>query len=239
MGMTLTILGCSGSYPAASSACSSYLVRTPSTTVWVDAGSGSLANLQRHIDPLDVDAVVLSHEHPDHTADLAGYYVACKHYLERSRVPVYAPQSVREVSYYDGPPLDWQLVTDDSREVIGDLTFTFSRTDHGPETLAMRIDGGGRSLGYSADSGPGWALSKLGPGLHLALCEATYLRDEEGRAGHMSARQAGQTGRDAEVERLVLTHLKPGLDPPAARAEAEASFGRAVEMAAMHEVYEV
>lgn len=237
--MTLTILGCSGSYPAPSGACSSYLVRSERTVVWVDAGSGSLSNLQRHADLLDVDAVVLSHEHPDHTADLAGYYVACKHYLDRRRVPVYAPQSVRETSYYDGPPLEWHVVTDGSRETIGDLTFTFSRTDHGPETLAMRVDSGGRSLGYSADSGAGWPLSKLGPGIHLALCEATYLRDEEGRAGHMSARQAGQAGRDAGVDRLLLTHLKPGLDAEAARTEAETTFGRRVEMAGVHEVYEV
>ncbi len=239
MGLTLTILGCAGSYPAAGQACSGYLVRSASTTVWLDAGSGTLANLQRHV-PLDaVDAVVLSHEHPDHCADLSGFYVACKYYLRRTSVPVYAPRSVRTKAYHDGPPLDWHIVGDGSREVIGDVTLTFSRTDHGPETVGVRVDGDSRSLGYSADSGPAWPLSALGAGLDLALCEATYLKNDEGMAGHMSVRQAGHSARRAEVGRLLLTHLQPGLDPAAAKAEAEAAFGRAVDVAVLHEVYEV
>lgn len=239
MGLTLTVLGATGSYPAPDGACSGYLVRSPSTTIWLDAGTGSLANLQRHVDIRDVDAVVLSHEHPDHTADLAGFYVACKYYLHRERVPVYAPAGVADSVYYSGDPIAWHEVSDGSVVEIGGLTVSFSRTDHPPETLAVRVDGDGRSLGYSADSGPAWSLSKLGPGLDLALCEATYLSDSEGRASHMSARQAGTSAREAEVGRLVLTHLHPGVDVDAIRAEGTAAFGRAVEVATVGAVFEV
>ena len=239
MGLSLTVLGCSGSYPGPGSACSSYLVRSSTTTIWLDAGSGSLANLQRHVDITDVDAVVLSHEHPDHTGDLAGFYVACKYYLHREHVPVYAPASVADTVYYSGEPLAWHDVADGSAVDIGGLHLTFSRTDHPPETLAVRVDGDGRSLGYSADSGPAWSLSKLGPGLDLALCEATYLSDDEGRAQHMSARQAGISGREAGVGRLVLTHQQPGTDLEAIVAEGSAAFGRPVEVAIEGTVYEV
>lgn len=239
MALKLTILGSSGSYPGPEQACSGYLVRSPSATVWVDAGSGTLANLQRHVDLLDVDAIVLTHEHPDHCADLAGYYVACKYYLGRSLVPVYAPASVREQVYYADHPLSWTDVSDGDVVDIGGLRLSFSRTDHPPETLAVRIDGDGRALGYSADSGPGWSFDALGAGLDLALCEATYLADAEGTGQHMSARQAGAGARRAGVGRLVLTHLQPGVDPEVSRAEAEAAFGRAVDVAMPHEVYEV
>jgi ribonuclease BN (tRNA processing enzyme) len=239
VGLSVTVLGSTGSYPAPDGACSGYLVRSPSTTIWLDAGSGSLANLQRHVDLLDVDAVVLSHEHPDHTADLAGFYVACKYYLHRDHVPVYAPAGVADSVYYSGDPIVWHDVTDGSKVEIGGLTVTFSRTDHPPETLAVRVDGDGRSLGYSADSGPAWSLSKLGPGLDLALCEATYLADSEGRAQHMSARQAGRSGREAEVGRLVLTHQQPGLDREAVVAEGSEAFGRDVDLATVGAVFEV
>jgi ribonuclease BN (tRNA processing enzyme) len=238
VGLSVTILGCAGSYPGPGGACSSYLVRSSTTTLWLDAGSGSLANLQRHVGILDVDAVVLSHEHPDHTGDLAGFYVACKYYLHRDRVPVYAPASVADTLYYSGPPIDWRKVADGSEAEVGDLRLTFSRTDHGPETLAVRVDGDGRSLGYSADSGPAWSLAKLGPGLDLALCEATYLSDSEGRAQHMSARQAGQSAREAGVGRLVLTHQQPGVDPEAVRAEGAAAFGRDVDVAVVGAEFE-
>jgi ribonuclease BN (tRNA processing enzyme) len=238
VGLTVTVLGCAGSYPGPGGACSSYLVRSSSTTIWLDAGSGSLANLQRHVDILDVDAVVLSHEHPDHTGDLAGFYVACKYYLHRDRVPVYAPAGVAETVYYSGDPIAWHDVTDGDQVEIGGLQVSFSRTDHPPETLAVRVDGDGRSVGYSADSGPRWSLGELGPGLDLALCEATYLSDSEGRAQHMSARQAGQSARDAGVGRLVLTHQQPGVAAEAARAEGAAAFGRDVDVAVIGAEYE-
>jgi ribonuclease BN (tRNA processing enzyme) len=198
-----------------------------------------MANLQAHIGLDQVTAIVLSHEHPDHTGDLAGYFVASKYYIGLSNVPVYAPASVRHRVYYSGRPIEWCTISNGSRQEIGDLVFTFSRTEHGPETLAMRIDSDGRSLGYSADSGPAWRLSDLGPGIDLALCEATYLHQDEGTADHMSARQAGQSARDAGVGRLVLTHLQPRIDPAEARVEAEGAFGRPVEVAAEHEVYTV
>jgi len=74
--MKLTVLGCSGSYPGPGGAASGYLVEADGTRIWLDAGSGTLANLQRHIGLDAVDAVVLSHEHPDHWADIEGFHIA-------------------------------------------------------------------------------------------------------------------------------------------------------------------
>ncbi len=86
-------------------------------------------------------------------------------------------------------------MTDGASVDIGALTCSFHRTDHEVETLAVRIDGGGRALGYSADTGPGWSLAELGIGLDLVLSEATYTVEHEGTAGHMSGRQAGEQAK--------------------------------------------
>lgn len=240
MGLSVTVLGCSGSYPGPGGACSGYLVRGAGTTVWLDAGSGSMANLQHHVGLADVDAVVLTHEHPDHWSDLEGYRVACTYVLDHTGVPVYAPAGLRErVSGDTEPAFAWHEVADGHTAAVGGLQLRFSRTDHPPETLAVRIDGEGRSLAYSADTGPGWSLCALGPGIDLALVEATYLSPMEGTAGHLSARQAGAMGRDAGVGRLVLTHVWPTVDPGASRAEAEPAYGRPVELARLHETYDV
>ena len=231
MGMSLTVLGCSGSYPGPGQACSGYLIRTGTTNVWVDAGSGTLANLQRHIGLSDVDAIVISHEHPDHWSDLQGFSVACQWGLKRYGVPVYGPSAVRHAAAGYLDPLQWHDVTDGSTVEIGDLGFTFSKTDHGTETLGMRIDGGGRSLGYSADSGPAWRLTALGPNLDFALCEATFLKDRENEMQHLSGRQAGQQAKQAGAGQLMITHVWPALDPADVAAEAAEAFGDPVESA--------
>ena len=241
MGLTLTVLGCSGTYASPGNACSGYLVSDGSMTVWVDAGSGTLANLQRHV-PLDgVDALVLSHEHPDHWADLEGFFNVCRFVTGREGLPVYAPAGLKDRTYNDDetPYFEWRDIKDGSTARIGDLAFTFSRTDHGPETLAMRIDGGGRSLGYSADTGPKWSLGELGSALDLALCEATFLQAQEGAAQHLSGRQAGLSAKEAGAKRLLLTHIWPTIDKERSRAEAADAYGDPVELAAPNETYEI
>ncbi len=240
MGLAVTVLGCSGSYPGPGGACSGYLVDDGSTRVWLDAGSGTLANLQRHSALDAVDAVVLSHEHPDHWADIEGYHNVLRFVTCRQGLPVYAPAGLRGRTYQDPEPwMAWHEVADGARVAVGSLAMTFSRTDHGPETLAVRVDGGDRSLGYSADTGPGWSLSALGPGLDLALCEATMAGDQEGQLQHLSARQAGETAREAGADRLVLTHLWPTLDVDRSRREGSEAFGAEVELAAVHARYEL
>lgn len=241
-GLSLTVLGCSGSYPAKGEACSSYLVRSDTTAVWLDAGSGSMANLQQHVDLDEVDAVVISHEHPDHWADIEGYRVAGAYgHPKRSGVPLYAPAGLKQkVSTDMDPPFTWHVVSGGDSVTVGDLTLRFSATKHGTvETLAVRIDGDGRSLGYSADTTADWSLEALGPGLDLALCEATLLRDDEGKSEHLSARQAGEMARAAGVGTLVLTHVWPTTDREKSRAEGSDAYGKAVEMAATHAVYQV
>jgi ribonuclease BN (tRNA processing enzyme) len=244
MGLRLTILGCDGSYPGPRGACSGYLVRGDGVSIWLDAGSGTLANLQLHLGLHQVDAIVLSHEHADHWSDVEGFFVAVAYVLSgwKRPVPVYAPTGVRKAAGFSSnrdAPLVWHDVAGGDVVDVGGLRVTFSRTDHPPETLAARIDGEGRSLGYSADTGPGWSLAALGPGLDLALCEATYLSSQEGSYAHMSARQAGETARAAGSTRLLLTHLWPTVDRDSARLEAEVAFGRPVEMAELHRSYDV
>ena len=242
MGLTLTVLGCCGSYPGPGQACSGYLVRSATTTLWLDAGPGTLAALQRHVGLCDVDAVVISHEHPDHRSDLDGFYVARKYYVPcGTPIPVFAPASVRATAYYQDPPLEWHAVSDGGSVEVGDLRLTFSRTDHPPETLAVRVDGDGGALAYSGDSGPGWSFEAFGPGLGLALCDATFVDGGPDRSetGHMTARQAGESARRAGVGRLVLTHLEPGADPEAYRAEGSEAIGAPVEVAAPGAEYEL
>jgi len=246
VGVTVTILGCSGSYPAAGEACSGYLVQTPSTNVVVDLGPGCLANLQRHIALTDLDAVVLSHSHPDHWVDLTGLRTALRYRFGVEALPVFGTRETHQLassltSSLD-PTFDWHETVDGSEFAVDSLRFRTSATEHYVETLAVRIDDtvSGRSVGYSADTGPGWTLRELGEGIDLVLCESTYPTDEEADGVlHLSAAQAGAMAKAADVRRLVLTHLFPDTDPEAHRRAGTASFGRPADVARTHERYDL
>ena len=226
--LSVTILGSAGTAPHADNPCSGYLVRTPSTTVWVDAGPGTFAALLDHLELADVDAIVLSHQHPDHWTDLAVVRNAARYLLGIDRIATFAPAGlegmVEQVLGDRSAPLAWTTVADGSEVAIGDLSVRFSRTDHPVETLAMRIEAGGRVLGYSADTGPAWSFAALDPegaGFDLALCEATLAPHEaDAVQHHLTATQAGAMADAAKVQRLGLTHLLAGTE---ADREAEAS----------------
>lgn len=239
--MELTVLGCSGSYGApAGGACSGYLVRTAGATLWLDCGNGALANLQRHSTVQDVTALVITHWHPDHCADLYGLHVLLKYGLERSGFPVYAPEGTetRLGTLVDGDwggAFAWTAVGDGDALTVAGCGLRFSRTAHPPPTLAVELTADEKRLVYTADTGPEWSPEAFGPGADLVLSEATFQRHNEGRGVHLSARQAGEAARAAGARRLMLTHLWPGLDPTASVVEGSEAFGREVLLAAPHQ----
>jgi ribonuclease BN (tRNA processing enzyme) len=241
MALTLTVLGCCGTYAGPDGACSGYLLRGAGTTLWLDAGPGTLANLQRHADLRSVDAIVLSHEHPDHWTDLLLYRNVLRYVVFHEGVHVYAPRGLAERAQEElEPPFVWHEVGDGDEVRAGGLALRFSRTDHPVETLAVRVEGEGRAVAYSADTGPGWTFEALGPGLDLAMCEATLSKDLEGAVQHLSARQAAAAARAGGAARLLLTHLIPGADAAVWQAEAEEAFGGGpVDVARHHATYEV
>jgi ribonuclease BN (tRNA processing enzyme) len=242
---TITVLGCSGSYGAPrGGACSGYLVRAGGTTLWVDCGNGTLVNLQRHADVLDVDAVVITHMHPDHCADIYGLHVLNKYGLDRLGLPVYAPAgtevALRKLVNDDwGDAFEWCTVEAEDAATVGDARLRFSRTDHPVTTSALEVAYDSRRLVYTSDTGPGWSPEAFGQGADLLVSDSTYLHEARHSPIHLSARQAGEAVRAAAAQRLVLTHLWPTCDPVRAHAEGAEAFGQDVRVAAVHETYTI
>jgi ribonuclease BN (tRNA processing enzyme) len=237
----LTVLGTDGSYPGPGGCNSGYLLQADDFATWMDTGPGTMANLQLHLPLSQLDAVVVSHAHPDHWSDLEGLYVAMRYFLGRKGLPIYAPEGLRDLMVGEKPDgtFDWRVIADGETAQVGPARWTWSRTDHPVETLASRVEVEGRALAYSADTGPEWELSSLGEGIQLALVEATMTLQEEGTIQHLSARQAGRTAASAGAERLLITHFAPPIDRAVALAEATAAFGGPVEVAEVGKTWTV
>ncbi len=254
---SLTVLGCDGSYPGPGGAGSGYLVRAGSTSVLLDAGPGTFANLQRLADPGSLTAVVLSHQHPDHWTDLESLAVWLQHGRRgqappsQAPLPVLAPPGLRAHSFFADAPqvFAWEEVAPSTVRPLGELVLRFVATDHGPPTVAVRFDrraaGGGSgegpaaaALAYSADTGPDWTVEELGRGIGTVLCEATFTQELEGTLAHLSGRQAGSMAASAGVGRLVVTHRWPTVSADELAAEASEAFGQPVVQAAVGSVFE-
>lgn len=238
--MKVTILGCSGTYAGPGEACSGYLVQSKGTSVLIDAGAGVLASLQQHMAPEDLDAVVLTHSHPDHWVDAPILRNALRYVLQRAGLPVYS--TAETLGLLSGvchehlaPTFRTEQISDGSELAVGGLRIRCSRTEHPPETLAIRLDDGEHTVAYSADTGAGWGFDEFGAPVDLGICEATYSEGTEtaalGRGVHMTALEAGAMARRAGTRRLVITHLLPGADHEGSRAEAESAYGAPVEVA--------
>jgi ribonuclease BN (tRNA processing enzyme) len=213
-------------------------VRAGDAVIWMDCGNGTFANLQQHANPADITAVVITHGHADHCVDIYGLHVLNKYGLERTGLPVYAPEGVEKTleglvgEWTD--TFDWKLVGDGDHAAIGDTKIRFSRTSHPLPTVGLDLEHGGKRLVYTADTGPEWSVEAFRPGADLVLSEATYQHDDIRAPIHLSARQAGEAARAAKARRLMLTHLWPTLDPVASVEEGSDAFGHAVTLAAPH-----
>jgi ribonuclease BN (tRNA processing enzyme) len=240
--MELTVLGSWGTWPPAGGACCGYLLSHDGFHMWLDAGTGTFANLQEHIAIEDMGAIVISHGHPDHFVDMLPCFYA-RHYGELGPpgLPFYSPKGFVDLASL--------LVSEDGSDVmrkayafntlhprdefdVGPFHVKAFRMTHvGVEALGYRIDADGVVLGYTGDTGPSPEVVEMAQGADVFLAEATYQDAMTLRPFHMSATQAGEHATLAGAGKLVLTHLMPGADMDVSREEAASSFEGEVDVA--------
>jgi ribonuclease BN (tRNA processing enzyme) len=249
--MKLTILGASAARPNGGDASSGYLVQSETTAIMLDCGSGVVSQLQAVCDPRRLDAVVISHLHSDHTLDLVALRYGLKYAPPGpiAPIPLHMPPDGTDFLARLGAVFaigaeahsDFWADTLSIREyrdhlergeplVIGDLTLHFAPMQHYVPAWAIRVEeaGTGRSLTYSADTGPAGPLAEFAAGCDLLLCEATLLAQSPGSDpahwGHLTATEAGEIATAAGVKQLVLTHLWEELGFEQYLADARAAF---------------
>lgn len=239
--MEITVLGSGAAYPRAGGACSGFLVGSNTTHVWLDAGNGTFARLLEHINYRDLDALVLTHGHLDHVADVIPlmYALGFDPELPPATLPVYAPFDVAPMLKSPLSAMSKEMFKKvfefrpiEHRFEVGDVRFVPFKTQHPAETFGVRMEADGAVAVYTSDTGTFPELVGSCRDADLLICEATYVDGIEAERGvHMWAREAGRVAADAKVKRLVLTHIWSTLDPDRAVAEASEEFSGPVEAA--------
>jgi ribonuclease BN (tRNA processing enzyme) len=234
------VLGGSGAWPTAAQACSGYLVQDDGFTLLIDPGYATLPRLLEQVAVRDVDAVLISHGHPDHCADLNP--------LLRARAMADDPPPALEVHTLPGA-IDAVLALDSPRTLAGAFAvreFTAGQRfgigpfdvrtwllPHFVPNAGIRLASGTGTVAYTGDTGPSPDIAVLARDAGALLAEATFPRrvPADSAAFLSSALQAGQHAAAAGAGALLLTHLWPGTDPAAALAAAGESYPGPVSVA--------
>ena len=246
--MRLTVLGGAGGYPPAAGACSGYLIEHDGFRLLVDPGYAIVPRLLGIVPAAAIDAVLVSHGHPDHVADLNPLLRArLMGDDDAPRLPAYAlPSALAPVLALDQITAlkgAYDLREFDAGEAfpIGPFAIQSRLLPHSIPNAGLRIAAGGVSITYTGDAGPSDVLIELAGGTDLLLAEATYAESvPAGNAGVLNcALEVGRQAHRARAARLLLTHLMRDTDPEASRAAAGRSFDDWIAVATSGTVVEI
>lgn len=216
--MKLTTLGCWGAYPYQDGGTTSYLVTGhDGFQLLMDAGSRAVTELEKEISPLDLDAVIISHYHPDHVADLGVlrhyFQLYPKHLWEPKVLPIYG----HDEDSYEFAKLTMAGVSRGQAydvagtQQIGPFDISFIKTVHPVPCYAFRIleRETGQVLVFTGDTGYFDGLADFAKEANLFLADVYLYEGNENHPAHLTSKEAGQIAQEAAVKKLVLTHVPP------------------------------
>lgn len=221
--MQLTVLGSGYAAPTARRASAGYLVEWSGGALLVDASSGTYVRaLRTGLEASRIRALLLTHFHPDHTADLPGMVWALRQMPEPPDAPLRiagppgtGPFVARvEAAFGDWACEPWVACGYPFDE--SGLRATAFPARHSPEALCLRIEADGRTLAFSGDTADCDGLREACRDVDLALLECTSPVAKE---GHMTSADCEAVVRAAKPRRVLLTHLPPAVESDLPLAE--------------------
>jgi ribonuclease BN (tRNA processing enzyme) len=225
---------------------SSYLLRHDDAAVLVDCGPGTAASLARSGWLERLDAVVITHEHADHAADVIGLAYARRFPDPLPGIPLLAPAStlgvlrrlddlfavpsLPQMAHAIAASFEFGTLGMDGvpTAIAGQLQLASYPVAHAVPSAALRFTANGETVTFSSDTGACDALTQAAGNADLFLCEATYLDaspEELGRHGHLTPDLAAAAAHRAGARHLVLTHLARAGDAAAAAGAARRRVG--------------
>ncbi len=244
-GLTVTVLGATSPYPGRGTAGPGYLIEGFGSRILLDCGSGVLARMLDYCDYPDLDAVVLSHLHFDHCADMFVLRYALDAAVRSGRLleplPVWCPAQPEEVaafmSYKDA--MSAVPIEPDRPTEIAGLTATFLPVKHPVETYGVifrpsKAPAVGSLFFYTADTEWMEELPGLVGNCEILIVEASLTAKQAllaPKVCHLTIGQAARLGGMTNAKTIILTHQPPGRSEAEVVAEARKALARPIVVA--------
>jgi ribonuclease BN (tRNA processing enzyme) len=238
--MRVTILGSGTVTPVLQRNASGLVVRAGGLRLLVDIGPGTMRRLcEAGIDAKLIDAILITHFHPDHVSDLVPFLFASNYaYGPAREEPFYlvGPEGMEQFfAGLVGVYQDWIIprgnrllkrsMKIDEPDVfrIGDVTILSTRSVHTDASISYRLEAEGRSVTISGDTDVSENLVELAEGTDLLICECS-LPEGLKVPGHLTPSEAAGMAERAGAGKLVLTHFYPPCDETDVVAQARPHF---------------
>jgi ribonuclease BN (tRNA processing enzyme) len=225
--MRLTVIGCWAAYPRVNEACSGYLLEEGATRVLLDCGHSVYAKLGQYTGVDKLDAVVITHYHPDHYVDLYALAHAARNALycgrRQARLNVFLPGGNAIFDYFASKEelRVYEIKAMDDGQV-GDISLEFFAADHLMPGFAVKVSSARFQVFYSGDTMYNEGLVQASAGSDILLLETTMVEAEQQHAakrGHMSTRDVAMWAHICQPGLLLATHFWEGYEPNQVEAE--------------------
>lgn len=238
--LRLDVVGAGPAYtdrPGATGA--SYLIRDGTSSILLDLGQGSFPRLAGLVDPASLDAVLISHLHPDHFIDL----VALRHFLRwgpggARRVRVIGPaglaarlDGLHAEPGFTAASLDVEVI-ERGHQRIGTLGVDVAPVTHTDSSFGFRVAGDtGPGLVYSGDCGRAEDLDALLQLGDVLLAEVSFgAGPVPSDAIHLDGPAVGALAARRGASCVLLTHLQMGFDETRTLESVRAVFSGPLEL---------
>lgn len=204
-----------------------YFLSIGSTRLLIDPGPGAVGKaVALGLDPYEAEAVALTHNHLDHSADLLPFLFSrknCRRGGVVGDIRIFAPRGFG-VDFAKLMEVYGRLIVSDNYKIVieemganewEEPSFSIRSAPvlHSGSAVGYRFSkAGGPSLAYSGDTGYCEEIVELARGADILLIECSY-PDGTVVDGHMTPSEVAVVAKESGAKHLVITHIQPELDP--------------------------